>query len=233
MSYILAFDIERSGATNKYSTIAIGVSVIDEEFNKLESKLWRNYVPDKTSFEPRCWNEFWSKRINVLNEFITTPTTLDTLENEKNIIEQFQEFRRQWEAKAKSENKKLIVCCDNLIYDGGFINELIMTYTNDLPLPYSASYPQKFSSLWETHSMQKGLLSVVDSKFTSNWGLTDRMFELYNVDRPTVDHDHLPQNDAYTIAYDMAVMLRIRQGTLSRRPRNTIEKILSYFNLLR
>lgn len=226
--YILAFDIERSGARNEHRTIAIGASVIDQNFHEHESKLWRNYYRGDTNFEERCLNEFWSKNLDKL-KMLEVDTNKSITENEKDIITEFQNFRSRWERIAASENKQFILCCDNSVYDGGFINELIMEHTKDQPIPYSASNGE-YSSFWETHSVQKGFLAAVDPEYKSDWGFTQRICNLYNVPERKRLHDHLPHNDAYTIAYDMNVILQIQEGNIRRRENSFFGKILSYFN---
>jgi hypothetical protein len=84
----LAFDIERSGATNKNETIAIGASVVDEDFNKLDSLLLLGYVHRKTQFEQRCWDEFWSKHVYVLDS-LKYDGQLNYNDRQKEMIEQF------------------------------------------------------------------------------------------------------------------------------------------------
>lgn len=57
---------------------------------------------------------------------------------------------------------------------------------------------------------------AVDPYFKSDWGLTNRIFELYDVERPSINHDHNPANDACTIAYDQQVLFGIRDGRIKR-----------------
>ena len=86
--------------------------------------------------------------------------------------------------------------------------------SNTDPIPYSASEKQEYCPFWETFSQQKGLLLSVDPTFKSDWGLTNRIFELYDIGKPNVAHDHNPANDAYTIAYDQQVLFGIRDGRI-------------------
>lgn len=48
MKLVLAFDIERSGTTVEYETIAIGASVVDENLKELDNFLYLNYYPIET-----------------------------------------------------------------------------------------------------------------------------------------------------------------------------------------
>ena len=74
MTLVLAFDIERSGSTDEYDTIAIGASVVDENLEELDSLLLLNYRPNETQFEDRCWEQFWSKHQEILDKLEYTGT---------------------------------------------------------------------------------------------------------------------------------------------------------------
>lgn len=216
MVWVLAFDIERSGGRSQDKTMAIGASVMDENLRELEHFLVCNYRPNVTQFEPRCWDEFWSKQSAVLAE-LEYKGALSEQMQEVSMIEQFQHFRAKWETRAKLAGTKLMLVSDNNVYDGGFINELIQKHTSDLPIPYSASHPQRYGAFFETHSMQKGFLASVDRTFDKNWGFSKRLEELYHLPTRTVQHTHLPHEDAYTIAWEYQVMEKIRLGQISRR----------------
>ena len=93
---VLSFDIERSGATREYDTLALGASVVDENFQELDRYYCNCYFPTETNFEPRCWNEFWSKNLDVL-EYIKYTGDKTKAEREREMIEGFQNFRAKWE----------------------------------------------------------------------------------------------------------------------------------------
>lgn len=211
---VLAFDIEYSG----YEVIAIGASVVNADFIELDRFFFGNYVPDVTQFEHRCWNEFWSKTQDILDIIKYKGDQNDLKEKrELEMITQFQQFRAKWEGE-----KNLILVTDNNIFDGGLINQLIKKYLpNTEGIPYSASKDengkQQYQPFWETFSQQKGLLMGIEPNFRSDWGLTDKIFELYEVNKPKVPHDHNPANDAYTIAYDQQILFGIRDGRIIRR----------------
>lgn len=216
MKITLAFDIERSGATDQYDTIAIGASVLDEEFKELDSLLVLGYVENKTKFEPRCWDEFWSKNVDMLNTLKYTGE-LKYEDRQKEMIEQFQAFRAKCELWCKENKHELLLVSDNCVYDGGFINNMIYKYMPDtLPIPYSAS-EQKYESFQETHSILNGILKVVDPEFCKEWGFTKRVEELFEVPEKKVSHDHNPANDAYYIAFDHQICNAIANGRIKLR----------------
>jgi len=58
-TYVLAFDIERSGATSwNGEIIGIGASVVNDKFIEVDRLFLPLYFPGKTEFEPRCKAEF-------------------------------------------------------------------------------------------------------------------------------------------------------------------------------
>lgn len=237
MSLVLAFDIERSGGRSDHDTIAIGCSVVDSEFNELDNLFLPMYFPKDTTFEQRCWDEFWSKHEDKLKIF-EYKGDLNKCERERESIIAFQAFRAKWEAEAASREVSLELVSDNNVYDGGFINELIGQYLcgsgaspstpYTLPIPYTASFPQNYKSFWETHSEQRGILAVVDPSFKGSCGFTKRISQLYEIPPMKKEHDHHPTNDAYTIAFDQQVVLGIRDQKIKLRTFNKNAIIGSY-----
>lgn len=213
----LAFDIERAGSTDKYDTIAIGASVIDEDLNELDSLFLPAHFPKETVFEDRCWNQFWSKPENLkVLETLEYNGKLSKTARESEIIEEFQNFRRKWERYCQDNHKKLELVCDNNVYDAAFINLLIYDNLDALPIPYTAD-KQEYSAFWETHAMQRGFLFAVDPAYNSDWNLFKRISELYNIPLPQKQHDHNPANDAYVIAYEHQILQGIKQGKYQRK----------------
>lgn len=203
MVWCLAFDLERSGVQPQHTTIAIGASVVNSNREQLDHYLAVNYRVGKTVFEERCMREFWSKHTNILEQLAYTgPLTPEA--QECAMITEFQHFRRRWEAKARETGETLVLVSDNNVFDGAYINQLIAKHTVDLPLPFSASYPQTYQPFWETHSLLKGCLLCLNEQ-DQDWGLTERVQCLVRQDNTaaeTITHDHLPHHDAYTIACD-------------------------------
>lgn len=220
-TYVLAFDIEKSGATDKYPIIGIGASVVDENFRELDRLFLPGYFPEKTPFEPRCWDEFWNKDSNkeqLANLEYKGPKNPE--ERQSDMIKVFQVFRRKWEEQCAKAGIKLELVSDNNVFDGGFINNMIFRHMqNTLPIPFSALPKQEgtqvYSTFWETFSQQRGLLMAVDPEFalTKEWGYSDRVKELYaGIPELKINHDHNPANDAYSIACDQQILLGITKG---------------------
>lgn len=212
--WVLAFDIERSGALDIHHTIGIGASVVDENLVELDSLFLPGHVEGKTVFEKRCYDEFWSKHLDKLKILeYTGPLSFE--ERQIEMTQQFQAFRAKWENEATKSGVKFELVADNNVYDGGFINQLIFKHTNNLPIPYNTC--GEYNAFWETHSEQRGFLFAVDPDFNKNWGFTNRIAELYDVPPMLREHDHNPANDAYSIAFDQQVLHQIRAGRIKRR----------------
>lgn len=215
---VLAFDIEHTGL----EIIGIGASVVDSNFAQLDSFFMGIYHPEETKFSERCWNTFWTDHLSILENLKYKGEQLTKEAREAELITKFQQFRAKCE-ESPLMNGRLVMVSDNNVFDGGLINTLIREYLPDTePIPYSASRDnygnQKYQSFWETFSQQKGLMASVDQSFKSDWGLSDRIFELYDVKKPSIKHDHNPANDAYTIAYDQQIIFGVRDGRIYRRP---------------
>ena len=217
MKIALAFDIERTGATDKYDTIAIGASVLDENFKELDSLLLLGYFPEETKFDPLCWDEFWVKHPEILKT-LKYKGTLNYEECQKDMITKFQEFRTKWEAVCSVQNHELVLVSDNCFYDGGFINNMIFKYLPDrMPIPYAASGEQDYMPFQETGSIFRGILKVVDPTYDKERGHKYHIRKLFWLPKKTKPHDHNPENDAYGIAYNWQVSNAIGTGKIKRK----------------
>jgi hypothetical protein len=221
---VLAFDIEKAGPKAEHNVIAIGASVVDQDFNKLDELFVGAYFKDKTEFETLCWEGFWSKNVETLQKLEYNGDN-DEETQQQIMIVAFQEFRKKWEYFASQNGYKFELCTDNNIYDGGFVNQMIAKYLNEYnPIPYNARPSSdgtpEYAPFWETHSMQRGLLMQVDPTYTQNsdWGYSDRINELYEIPEAidqNISHDHLPHHDAYTIACDLQILHGIQNRTIT------------------
>jgi hypothetical protein len=220
---VLAFDIERSGGGGVHETIAIGASVLDATFRELDTLFLPCYFPPGSSepsvFEKRCWDEFWCSNKDVLDKLVYTGG-LCKAARQTEMIEAFQAFRVKWEAKALQETQTmLILASDNPVFDGGYINSLIGAHlpSGTLPIPYTATFPQAYRPFVGVHDMQGGMLMAIDPARTDSWGHSCRVAQLYGLPPARKKHTHLPDEDAYTIAYDLQVLYGIQAGRITRR----------------
>lgn len=190
---VLAFDIETSGP--HHDLLGIGASVVDNKYNEIDSIFLPCYIENETNFDKKCYDEFWSKNLNILEKLKVSGSRESV---EKKIIKNFQEFR------FKYNDAELV--SDNPVFDGGFMNRLIAKYyPNDYVLPYDKN--GNYRHLFDVHSQQRGLLFSLDPKFALDniFGYTKKIRELLNVNIER-DHDHNPVNDAYNIACDQQIL---------------------------
>ena len=240
---VLAFDIERSGATNKHQTIAIGASVVDQDLQELDRLFLPGYftgeslpkiairVDTVTTFEHRYWDTFWVNHQDILKS-LEYKGPLSKQSREEEMITLFQQFRAKWELKAQDIGRPLQLVSDNTVYDGGFINQMIYDHLDSvLPIPYAAGLfqevensdkdkykVQKYSNFYNISDIQRGFLFAIDPTYIG-WERSYRLTELYDVPKSPYDikHDHNPANDAYTIGYDMQVINNIRNNTYKKK----------------
>ena len=204
MSVILAFDLERAGATVEYDTIALGASVIDEKGNELANLFIPGYFPEKTKFEERCWDEFWSKNTDIL-DLLKYEGELSPVEVEKEMITNFHQFRKHWEDFATQNNCEFYLVTDNISFDVTFINLMMFKHLPGvLPIPYSAS-SQKYSSVIDICQMARGF--AADPNYAKKWGFNDhldKILEGHLKDAkkvlPLKAKEHKPDIDAHYIA---------------------------------
>lgn len=201
----MSVDIERSGVLFNNDTIGIGVAVVNEDGTLVESKLWKNYHGKAhTNFEQRSWNEFWINKQDIL-EKLRYDGPLNKEDNQKRIIEEFHQFRNKYEKLAKDNNAKFVFCSDNPSFDIAFINKLYFDHSNYLPLPYRAS-DKEYSMVYDTSSMQIQYLKAHDPTYNSIFGMSQRILKLTGRKYSDISYDHLPHNDAYTIAFDYVII---------------------------
>lgn len=224
-SVVLAFDIERTGGLASCETIAIGASVVDEDREELDSFLACCYDDRaKGSFEPRCWDEFWSKHPEILKEIeARTPKGRDGTQLRIDAIVDFVEFVAKWEEKAKAEGFHLERCCDNSPFDVHFVNREIEARLQNrllarLPFPYTMGTDQSYSQMIETHSLYKGFLLAQGPEYADkDWHFWEQIADLYDVGPTPRAHDHLPNNDAFTIGWELQTLKAIARGEIERR----------------
>jgi hypothetical protein len=238
----LAYDIERTGAPDGCRVIAIGASVIDETFTERDTFLAACFKPNEALFEWRCVHEFWlgtqlqelaQRRSNAeiaagTNASDTPMHILEKLaalspgntqdEAERIAIDGFVAFCIKWETKAREENATLMRCSDNAPFDTTWINKLLAKYRPDiLPLPYEFS-TGKYARHYDVHQMQLGFLGRQNAELiTKYWGCGNAIEALWEVPPKTKQHTHMPDEDAYTIAFDLQVVVAAARGTLAER----------------
>lgn len=184
----VAFDIEKAGCLNlTHPIVSIGYAVGTAEGKlyykgKFNLKVqWPNIATDGTvinygDFEPRCWNEFWSKRPAELIAKLT--------ENAKSQLEgmsAFATFLGELEAK----HGTLVFLSDNASYDIATLDVNLERYVSRKPLRYSST--GQYRSLLPADDLLETLPVDKQAELVTKW-IT-----------PFNTHDHDPANDAEVI----------------------------------
>ena len=232
-TFTLAVDIEKVGARLGGDIVAIGSVLMDRDF-QIHKEFFEKCFFDKSQVDDDTM-DFYEKNKKMFNNF-KYEGDLTKEERLCEVINKFQNFRRECEDLAKTFNYKLEFVTDNNVFDGGHLNYLIEKYTKDLPIPYSASKDengnQTYSTFFETHSELRGILASMCPDFKEDWGYTDKIKEVFDLPEFKIKHDHNPLNDAKTIAYDHIVFLGIRDGYYKLKKKSYVEQIQKYFSFL-
>jgi hypothetical protein len=235
---VLAFDTECTGQNTTHEdgvgeVVALGVSVVDEDCHEIGGFSFGCYRQreknNEKQFEKRCWDEFWSKNEDKLKHFEFDPR-ITVVDRAKQMTLAFQSFRVKWETYARDNNLDYVIVSDNKVYDGEKMNQLIVRFTKDIVLPYSASeYPdpknktnefipmQQYQKFEETTSMKRGFLMAY------NLGREDEIKNFSDLEKefdfpaPEKIHSHMPQDDAYSIARDRQLLQGIATGKFKKR----------------
>lgn len=219
---VLAFDVECTGAGAGCTIIAIGASVVNSKFEKEDSGLWCCYKPTQALFEWRCAKEFWMKDSNqdILKKIhALTPRQVKKQEQvERYATELFVEFVQKWEKKEQEEGFMLFRCCDNSPFDAFYINTFMRKYRPDvMQLPYNF-LTGEYDRFYDVHQMQRGFLIAHDPSYVEQyWGSDREINKIWEVPPCQVEHDHMPNNDAQTIAHDLQALIQIGRGLIKKR----------------
>ena len=194
----LAFDIEKAGCLPiRHPVIAVGVCLGDEDGLIIEKKRWTFQVqwPDDLKnpshygdFEPRCWEEFWSKQ---------KPELIAELKQDaKPQKEGWNDFVK-WVDELEKKYSKIVLLSDNPGYDLGAIDVNLERYTERMPLRY-ASTTGDYRSLIVSDDAY-----YIASEDTMMAVKEERLF-------PFVQPDHRPENDAEVVFRQYLVAMELK-----------------------
>ena len=150
-------------------------------------------IVDYGDFEPRCWDEFWCQNLHILEQLTAPNNGHPDLDEIRYYIDRI--CTKVHEA---TPTAKIIIVSDNPAFDLGRIDHEICCsirphHTKHGPLPLN--YIFKGGTIREYNG--------IDS--------TDNFYELreagvikFEVPECPVEHNHLPENDATTIAWKYA-----------------------------
>lgn len=183
-------------------------------------------------------NEIEAQTPKLVVQTDGTPTKPTQDEVELLATLAFVDFVAKWEARAEQEKTILYRTTDNAAYDVHFINELIERHApkGTLPFPYTMKRPQEYAPLYDVHQRQLGFLTgmaasgtmlvsafypdtSIQPRWTKEfWGASNSVakFRASLTNGPTlpppVRHpSHMPDDDAYDIAYQMVLLLTLER----------------------
>lgn len=184
MTTYIAFDIEKAGCgLIGHPIFSIGICVGDADGNVLQKKRinlrigWplvddNGRIKNYGSFEPRCWDQFWSKQPKDLVEQLKSGAV-----DQHEGFASFSRFLDTFE-----DNAEVVFLSDNPSFDIATLDANLERYSNRMPLRYSASWA--YRTVVDTDSVMDLLPKRELAKITEKF-----------VD-PFVVHDHDPANDA-------------------------------------
>ena len=180
---VLAVDVEVSGCSvTQNGIVSMGASLQDQDSNELHTFQVNLRLPENRIYEEQCLKEFWLQNQRVYD--FVQQNAVPPLK----AMEEFYGFLTHVE----TSYPDLILVSDNPSVDITWLNLYLAEYTDRSPLNYSNT--ETYRIIWDTHSMQKVLLSQ-RGDLESNLDLPEKLgFKSKWV------HDHTPLNDARTIA---------------------------------
>lgn len=191
----VAVDIESTGAfVIKNAINSIGFWIGDDVGNTITKQkfnievVWpttdNGIVVDYGDFEPKCWEEFWSKLPAEKIEECKANT-----KPKKEAWNYIRDFINGLESEFPEQTHNIVFATDNGSFDIAFINYALELYTDRAPMRYS-----NFGRYRRILQADDAFKTLPEALNKSEW---DRISAI-------VKHDHDPVNDAHCI-YLMAV----------------------------
>lgn len=224
--WVMGFDLEAAGRGYQHHIMGMGAVLMNAAGQVLAIYKGRWHHPKGTTWEAACWIEFWSKLPAAIREALTSPLVgggegPDADQCELFGFREWMAFRLHWEAEARAAGAAITYVTDNAVFDAARLSGLIAKHrVADLdPLPYSAD-GKDYMPVKDVGDMLAGAaLSVPGYRpggpVSKKAALQLADYQLPAVRAAGVSHDHLPWNDAFTIAGDYLALLN-RFGLLAR-----------------
>lgn len=181
MATFVSVDIEKTGSfLIQNPVISVGFFVGDDQGNKLLTKKFNMQVKfpvkdDYGDFEPRCWDEFWSK----LDQKIIEAST-ENAQPQETAWKAVNAFLDELEAKYD----KIKFLTDNASFDIASIDYNLEKYCKRAPMRYNSK--GKYRSVISADDM----LDMLPEK---------ELKLAYEYINANSKHDHDPVNDAHNI----------------------------------
>lgn len=185
---ILAIDIETTGALlTENEIVSIGYVFGDKDGNITE-KGRADFKVEKP-FEKRCYDEFWSKNMEIFEAL------------QANAIEAKTATRNFAEILDRHEEKKeLRIITDFAAFDPCWINYYFSRFLKRMPLYYS--HHMKFRPIFDIDSYTRGVMHM---DYSNQWTNDAVIIEKYKLPLTQIT-PHYPEEDAQHI-YELHVGL--------------------------
>lgn len=197
--YYLAIDIEKAGDKFIDPILMIGCCLGDASGNVIESKAFCGPVPEPKEFDQRCWTEFWSKNLSIL-ERIKDTAQKEGVVLKSQMIDAFMNYYYELDNRygpfTRSGNKRLILLSDNPAYDITAIDQALLMQTVNVKSGKEVGNEYVFP-LRYTKSGQYNRVS--DPSEMSSALPNKKSKEILDMVKKVSTHDHWAENDAITI----------------------------------
>jgi hypothetical protein len=191
--YYFAIDIEKAGDRFIDPILMIGCCLGDEHGNVIESKAFCGKVPEVKDFDPRCYREFWSKELPILERIRVEGEEQTKAAGGKEMLDRFMEYYYELDQRfgpfTRSGNKRLILLSDNPAYDISAIDQALL---KSAVAGSGYKFPLRYTSSGEYCRVEDPSDRCA---FLTKKAVT-RMLELIHAEIP---HDHWAENDAIGI----------------------------------
>ncbi len=217
---VLSFSIVRAGSTDEYNTIGLAASVVDKNYNQIDSFEAGCYFEEcndtlSTIFDAQYKETFWRDKQGLLNR-LKYEGGYNPFMQEGKMICAFMKFISDWEKHAKDTGLTLEVATDNPAYNAGFVNIMISEHTDIYPLPFTTDGQPRI--LLDTISQQKGVLSTM-CKFSidpTKHNYSRIITDVYSINNlPAYTSVDYLLDRAYNIALDQQILNNIRNCALA------------------
>jgi hypothetical protein len=217
IKYFLGFDVEGSGQCMKTNFMPrFGLALVEIATGQLVER-YGSFVKPPTpehGWELRCLEEFWLKKLDAT-------ATPKQIEDARQIKLKYEEIIAnlpsaptpdeaglafvEWINKlvAKYGKTTIMLASDTAGYDYAWLSSILPAGTSLLYL--FGEYRPTFA----VSNFYGGVAGLTPTK--SLWGLFNACVSKLGIEKPAcanIEHDHNPMNDAATIAYEAAAIVR-------------------------
>jgi len=205
---VISIDVETTGATDKDVIVAIGIShgYLTENneiatskcprlvlrLGKPEDISWEDHWKNK-GWEKRCYDEFWSNNLNVLDKMQADTTA------EKSVLcrteDSFSNILNMALEDVEAKYEKTIVVSDTTCFDMFFVNKCLLSGGHK-PIYYTRE--GQYRTGFELDSYLTGLARQNPSTDWKDMEQFKKMLHDKYIKYPLV-HDHYPENDSHAV----------------------------------